>query len=257
MNIQEHKKAFVKALEDIDRSKNRQENFISFCEMAYCAIAKTTALTEAAANKFEDRYMEIVEQYRNKDDVRKIPELLTITTLAINEGGCDFLGEVAAELEALDKKNGQFFTPYHLSKLMAGINLSGADLIINEQGFITISDPAAGAGCMILASADYLEEQGHDITTTMSAHATELSRMTYHMLFVQLSLRGIPAAVIHGNSISLEVFESAYTPAARVFANKHGSLFKETVREELSIETPNIEFNVEPIINAQQLNLFG
>jgi len=185
-------------------------------------------------------------------EASKMPELLSLTTLAINEGNCDFLGEIAAEIEALDKKNGQFFTPYHISKCMAAINLAGAQTIINEQGFITINDPAAGAGCMILACADYLEEQGNDIATTMSAYVTELSRMTYHMLFVQLSMRGIPAAVFHGNSLSLEVYESAYTPTAIYFFDKHGQLFDE---ERKDPEKKSII--ITPIIDAEQLNLFG
>jgi len=253
MQNEKLKKDFIQILESMDRSKHAQDHFRNYCDMAYCAIAKKTALDQKTADRFEERYMEIVGAYRNKDDVRKMPELLSLTTLAINEGGCDFLGEIAGEIEALDKKNGQFFTPYHISKLMAGINLGGAQAVINEQGFITVNDPAAGAGCMILACADYLEEQGHDITTTMSVHVTELSRMTYHMLFIQLSVRGIPAAVFHGNSLSLEVYESAYTPAAIIFAGKHGQLFKEAPKEE---EKP-VLLNIQPIVNAEQLSLFG
>lgn len=256
MKIQEKKKEFIKILDGLDSSKSRHDNFRNFCEMAYCALAKKTAPDQISADKFETRYMDIVSTYSNKDDVRKMPELLGLMTSALNAGGCDFLGEVAGELELLESRSGQFFTPYHLSKVMAQINLTNAHAIINEQGFLTISDPAAGAGCMILAVADCLEEQGHDILTTMSAQVTELSRMTYHMLFIQLSLRGIAAAVIHGNSLSLEVFESAYTPAAIIFAEKHGCLFREIIRDEKQ-EDPRIDFDIQPMANTQQLNLFG
>ena len=253
MNIQEKKKAFITILDDLDRSKHRQDNFRNFCDMAYCAIAKRTALDEEAAENFEARYMEIVGTYSDKDDVRKMPELMSLTTLALHEKGCDFLGEIAGEIGALDKRNCQFFTPYHISRLMAEVSLEGATTTINEQGFISVSDPAAGAGCMILASADYLEDQGHDILYSMSAQVTELSRMTYHMLYIQLALRGIPASVIHGNSLSLEVFESAYTPSAMIFAQKHGYLFKDAPQEEKQ-KPPNSDFIVGCVKNCSRIN---
>ena len=246
------KKDFIKILEGIDRSKSRQENFRNFLEMAYCAIAKKTQTGEKKANALEGRYMEIVGTYSDKDDVRKMPELLTLATLAISEGGCDFLGEIAGEIEALDKQNGQFFTPYHVSKLMAQIQMPDIASWIDDKGFFSLSDPAAGAGCMILAAADMVEEQGYDLMETMSVQVIELNRTTYHMLYIQLSLRGVAAEVIHGNSLTLETYETAHTPAALYFLGKHGRLFdrpKEAPEKEPVIITP--------IANTQQLSLFG
>ncbi len=246
------KKNFIKILEDIDRSKSRQENFKNFLEMANCAIAKKTQTDEKKANALEERYMEIVGTYSDKDEVRKMPELLTLATLAICEGGCDFLGELAGELEVLDKQNGQFFSPYNVSKLMAQIQMPDMTGWIEDNGFFSLSDPAAGAGCMILAAADMVEEQGYYLMESMSVQAIELNRTTYHMLYIQLSLRGIAAEVIHGNSLTLETYETALTPAAIHFFGKHGRLFN-SLKEDLKKE-PVI---ITPIANTQQLSLFG
>ncbi len=245
------KNDFIKILENIDRSKSRQENFRNFCEMAYCAIAKKTQINEKKANVLEERYMEIVGTYSDKDDVRKMPELLTWATLAISEGGCDFLGEIAGEIEALDKQSGQFFTPYHVSKMMAQIQMPDIGGWIKKNGFFSLSDPAAGAGCMILAVADMVEELGYDLMEAMSVQAIELNRTTYHMLFIQLALRGVAAEVIHGNSLTLETYETAHTPAAIYFYGKHGRLFDK--REEGPKKEPVI---ITPIENTQQLSLF-
>ena len=38
----------------------------------------------------------------------------------------------------------------------------GAGPLIRDQGFITLNEPTAGAGAMILAAADVLERQGFD-----------------------------------------------------------------------------------------------
>ena len=82
-----------------------------FLEMAVCAVRKRTLPPGPAADALEDRYMAVVK--RNKvEDVRAMPELFGITALAVQEGGCDFLGQVVVELELPNEHMGQFFTPY-------------------------------------------------------------------------------------------------------------------------------------------------
>lgn len=251
MEYLENKKAFIKHLESIDRSKHIQDKFGNFCEMAYCAIAKTTQIDEAKAQSLEDRYMEIVSTYQNKDDVRKMSELLTLAALSLKNGGCDFLGEIAGDINALDKNSGQFFTPYHVSKLMAKIQMPDIPKLIEDKGFFSLSDPAAGAGCMPIAAADCVEEAGYNPMDCMSVQAVELNCTTYYMLYVQLSLRGVAAEVIHGNSLSLETFNSQYTPAAVYFFGKHGRLFDPP---EKNPENKLITLN--SVLNAEQLSLF-
>ncbi len=254
MIIQTLKKDFIKILDNLDRSKSRQENFRNFCELIYCALAKPTATDKETADKLEERYMSIVGTYSDKDDVRKAPEMLSLIIRAMNEKGCDFLGEIAGEIGALDKKNGQFFTPYDISKLMASITIPNVAEIIKEDGFFSLSDPAAGAGCMVLAAADVVQDQGFDPSEYMSVQVIELNKLTYYMLFIQLAMRGIAAEVIHGNSLSLEVFETAYTPASIYFFGKHGCMFKRSKNEDKALK-PDVE--IIPILNAQQLDLFG
>jgi len=256
MQNSDRKKEFIKIMDGLDNSKSRYDHFRNFCEMAYCAIAKTTAPDQKTVDELEACYMAVVNSYANKDDVRKIPELLTLTVMALSDGGCDFLGELASELEFLDARAGQFFTPYEISKLLAHLNLGDAGAIINDQGFITVSDPAAGAGCTILAAADILTDQGYILEECMSVHVIELSKMTYHMLYVQLALKGIAAMVIHGNSLTLETFEIAYTPCARIFVGKHGRLFNKSQDPE-SKDSPRANIIIEPIINSTQLDFFA
>lgn len=98
---------FIKAMNDIDRSKSRREVFTDFCELAYCALAKIACPTEQGREDLEAQYLSVVKRYRNKDDVRRMPELLSLTMEALNQGNIDFLGSVAGELGALDAKLGQ------------------------------------------------------------------------------------------------------------------------------------------------------
>lgn len=216
---------FVRLLNEIDRSKHRSEVFRDMCEMAYCALAKPASPFEDQKEALEAQYMEVVKRYRNKDDVRKMPELLGLTLGEISNGGCDFFGMVAGELGVLDAGLGQFFTPYEVSRMMAEISLTGVEATIEQHGFATIQEPAAGAGGMLLAVADVIEAKGFSPETQIWVEATELSRSTYHMAYVQLAARGIAGRVICGNSLTLETFTSAYTSAAPLFFAQNGDPF--------------------------------
>ncbi len=239
------KTRFIEVLESFDRDKDKGEHFRNFCTLSYCALAKQTAFSKEEADNLEERYMSIVHSYKNKDDIRKMPELMSLTLTALQHGGSDFLGELATDLEILDKDNGQFFTPYHVTKMMSKILLPDIPKTIEQDGFFSASDPAAGAGCMLLAIADEVVQQGFDLSECLSIEAIELNRTTYHMLFVQLALRGIPAHVVNGNSLTQEIFEESYTPISKYFVHKHGCLFKKQTNNKI-LHTGN-----------PQLNLFG
>ncbi len=220
-----HIGAFTKAIQSIDPSKSRREVFTDFCELAFCALAKVASPSEQQREDLEQQYMEVVARYRNKDDVRRMPELLGIAIEALNGGGIDFLGSVAGELDVLDAKLGQFFTPYHVSRCMAEITLSDVAKTIEENGFVTVQEPAVGAGGMVIAVADVIEDLGYSPETHLWVEATELSRATFHMGFIQINARGVAGRVINGNSISMEVFTSAYTAAAPIFYAVNGDPF--------------------------------
>ncbi len=217
--------AFVRALDQFDRSKTRTEIFRLFCEMTYCALAKRASPFADQQDRLEAEYMDCVGRFPNKDDIRRMPEMMAIAIEAIAGGGLDFFGQVAAEIGALDAGLGQFFTPYEISRLMAEMSLGDAPAQIEAQGFISVSEPAAGAGGMVLALADALESQGFDPARHLWVEAVELSRSTFHMAYVQISTRGIAGRIMNGNSLSLEMFEQAYTAAAPVFFGLHGDPF--------------------------------
>lgn len=231
--------AFLRALDQFDRSKTRIEIFRLFCEMAYCALAKRASPFPDQRDRLEADYMACVGSFPNKDDVRRMPEMMAIAIEAIAGGGIDFIGQVAAEIGALDAGLGQFFTPYEVSRLMAEMSLGDAAAQIEAQGFITVSEPAAGAGGMVLALADALESQGFDPARHIWVEAIELSRSTFQMAYIQISTRGIAGRVINGNSLSLEMFEQSYTASAPVFFGLHGDPFakqKDAARRAAEVE---------------------
>jgi hypothetical protein len=253
--------AFIRIMDKLDREKNSYDLFRDFCEMAYCSHAKLTAgtaitdgETSSRADQLEARYMQIVGTYSNKDTVRAFPELLGIAWIAIENGGCDFLGSVASQMEVLNARIGQFFTPYTVSRMIAEMSLQDVATVIEQNGFVTIAEPACGAGGMVLAAADVLQKAGFDIGQHMLVNAVDISPLCFHMTYLQATLRGIPALVELGDTLRNTRTESAWTPSTLPFHAKHGRLFP--VREAEPHQPPAAQ--PAPIADVTlQLDLFG
>ncbi len=217
---------FVKLVHDLvrDGGRNHREVFNDFLELAFCALAKTTRNPESArAVELEARYMRIAA-HREPAYMQCMPELLGIVHIGL-EDPCDFLGGVAGELGSLSEGLGQFFTPFELSRLLAELTLSDVESVVAEHGFVTMDEPACGAGGMVLACAWVLRERGIDPGECMFVRATDLSTTAYQMAYVQLSLAGIPADVFNANTLTLETFGAEQTSAKFPFTLRHGERF--------------------------------
>lgn len=208
------KHAFVKLVGELARGgRSHGEVFGDFLELSFCALVKTTldpAGERAAA--MEARYMRTVEK-RDAAYIRRMPELLGLLQLGVFEG-CDFLGEVSGELGSLNEHMGQFFTPYAVSAVNAQL-LIDKDVVENaivERGYLTLQEPACGAGGMVLATADVLYGMGFDACQHMRVWAIDLSETAFRMAYVQLSLRGLAAHVLRGDTLRMEMHESQVTP---------------------------------------------
>jgi len=107
---------------------------------------------------------------------------------------------------------GQFFTPYHICQMMTQVSLINAKEIIKEKGYIAVSEPCSGAGGMIIAAREVLLNQGCNPSTDMFVEAIDVDDLCFKMTYIQLSLLGIPARVVRGNTLSMEFYEVLYTP---------------------------------------------
>lgn len=224
------KNKFIKVIESIDRSKSRYQIFDDFLTLAYCAISKAALLGDyRAAEETEKRYMQVIGAYSEKSDRLKFSELLAILTEGLEEP-CDFLGEVAGEKEMLDARLGQFFTPYHLCRTMAKITVSDIKKQLETKKFITVQEPAVGAGAMVLAIFDELKEQGVNPQQVMWVDATDLSEVAYKMAYIQFSLKGVSGVVRHGNSLSLETYELRKTILGTMFILRHKNPYTNQVK---------------------------
>ena len=125
----------------------------------------------------------------------------------------DVLGDLYMELNFGSKNNAQFFTPSEISNLMAEICDSKIENIIAEKGFITVADPACGAGSTLLAKVKKLIAKGFNPLYHMYVEGTDIDRLVGLMCYIQLTLWGVPAKIYIGDSLTLKLNEVWVTPA--------------------------------------------
>ena len=208
--VHSHERTMGKMLQDNARRHRLHKVFSDFCELAALAVSNSVDLVHREAR--EARYMQIVGEYE-RDEVQRFPQLLAVLVDWLECGLDDCLGKLFMSLELGDSFKGQFFTPFELSRLMAGLTFGGAREAIERQGFVAVSEPACGAGGMVLAAADALQSQGINYQQAMHATAVDVDATAVHMAYVQLSLAHVPAIIVHGNSLSMKEWGHWFTPA--------------------------------------------
>jgi hypothetical protein len=222
----EHQRNFVSLMKQFSYGHHLDTVFRDFVELA--ALAISNSVDRAQFEPREKRYLEIVGKYK-KEEVERFPLMLAELTLAFEkrvsvmaaarERGVmasnltDVLGETYMMLELGNERSGQFFTPYAISKLMAGVIGGDAVARADAQGFARVHEPTCGAGGMIIATAEAFHDAGLNYQQAMHATCIDIDPCCVHMTYLQLSLLHIPAIVVHGNALTLEVWGHWFTPA--------------------------------------------
>ncbi|EFK7798840.1 SAM-dependent DNA methyltransferase, partial [Escherichia coli] len=159
----------------------------------------------------EQKYLRIVSGYE-KQDVINMAHLLAHVIEGLEQGFCDFLGSVFMQLDLGDTCRGQFFTPWSVASMMAQMQLGNVKALFENTPFITLREPACGAGSMILAMADTLNRSGYPAYRRMWVSATDIDPLAAGMAYIQLSLCGVAGEVVIGNSLCNERRRVLLTP---------------------------------------------
>ncbi|MDF0506900.1 N-6 DNA methylase [Burkholderia cenocepacia] len=219
-----HQAELAKMIRSLSYAKHIHDVFSDFVEVA--ALSISNAVDRHHYEKREARYLAVVGKYK-REEVQMFPKMLATLVAAYQElfesgnrddadlppgGFTDVLGSLYMMFELGNDRTGQFFTPYHVSQLMARMVVGdGSD--VRSKGFITLMEPACGAGGMVVAYADALLGAGINYQKAMHAICVDVDPRCVHMTYLQLSLLHIPAIVVHGNALSMEEWSHWYTPA--------------------------------------------
>lgn len=222
-----HQAELVKLIQQFGYSHQTNTVFADFVEMA--AIALSNSVDKPQFDLREKRYLEIVGKYK-PDEVQLFSRMFAELTLSFEHrlgvdddlppgalpcpgNLTDVLGETYMMMGIGNDRAGQFFTPYSVSRLMAGITIGGRSEVIEQDGFMRMQEPACGAGGMVIATADALLSIGQNYQQTMHATCIDIDARCVHMTYLQLAMMHIPAVIVHGNALTMEVWGMWYTPA--------------------------------------------
>lgn len=200
---------FIKEFNNLARHKHRYEVFRDFVTVG--ALSVHNSFRGPRYDELEAEYLHIAGRYA-RDEVEGFARLLGILVALLDAEPRDILGQLYLTLELGNTHTGQFFTPPEVSELMARLTY-GETLKTLDKPFITLSEPACGAGGMVLAFVKIMLSHGHDPAKRLWVQCQDVDRTAALMCYLQLSLWNVPAAVIVGNTLAMEVREVFYTPA--------------------------------------------
>lgn len=200
---------FIKEFNNLARHKHRYEVFRDFVTVG--ALSVHNSFHGSRHDELEAEYLQVVGRY-SRDEVEGFARLLGILVALLDAEPRDILGQLYMSLELGNTHTGQFFTPPEISELMARLTY-GEELKTLDKPFITLSEPACGAGGMVLAFVKVMLSYGHDPAKRLWVQCQDVDRTAALMCYLQLSLWNVPAAVIIGNTLAMEVREVFYTPA--------------------------------------------
>lgn len=196
-----------------------QNRYTVFSDLVFfMAASLKNSLVNLNKNLFdqdvENEYLKKINTYK-KEDQNRFCEMFSQAVIIADQKGmpADNLGEFFMEMNFTEDSKGQFFTPNEISLLMAEMQISNIEAVRKAQGFVTISDPACGAGSTLLACITNCMTKGFNPNKEIFIQGVDIDRTVALMCYVQLSLWHIPCEIIVGNSLTNEIREVWHSPA--------------------------------------------
>lgn len=208
-----HIKKIVGQFNDLRHRHDLYRLFSDCMEMMALALSNSADLAQFEVR--EARYMQLIKAY-SRDELSVFCQILAETKMALAACPGDLLGVVFGQLEVHNKYRGQFFTPYEVCTLMARLQVGDGERmrqLIESNGYVTVSEPACGAGAMVIAFVEAMLDAGFNPKHQVHVTAVDVDSRAAHMAYVQLSLMDVPAVIVVGNTLTLETREHWYTPS--------------------------------------------
>lgn len=185
--------------------------FRDFCELT--ALRFRNAVDRGPGFEERQNRFAVVAGKYSSEEMSRFDQTLDGLVTVLETGLTDALGELYMSLDLGNDRLGQFFTPYSLSLISAKLTIAGALPLFAERDFLTVSEPASGSGGMIVAFAHALRDEGVNYQQKIHVTATDLDPVAVFMTYIQLTLLHVPSQVVHGNTLTQELFDVWPTPA--------------------------------------------
>lgn len=203
---------FMNDIENVSSRKSGKEVFIDFLKVSCYAISN--AVNKENYESREKDYLHIIKNYDEKERT-KLTSLFVDFGMILDECMAnkkihDILGSVYSMKKYYDPHKGQYFTPEHVASFMAAMTADYA----NFRSFDVqeLSEPTCGSGIMVLKTAENMMQNNINFQDSLLVNAWDLDLTCVLMAYLQFSLYGIPAIVVHGDSITHEIYSQWITP---------------------------------------------
>lgn len=195
----------IKSFDDFDGSRNRHSLFCDWVKFMAISIANQVWFLWER----EEEYRQLAKTYDAKS-MKRFSDMMGMLWEAFDAEINDYLGQIYMEGNMGNKSTGQFFTPFHLAELVA-MMMQQSD----PEQKVFMNEPACGGGGMILAKAKAVQAVGGNYQDALKVIAQDLDWTGVYMTYTQLSMAGINAVVIQGDTLMGEkagVLQKFYTP---------------------------------------------
>ncbi|WP_247040282.1 N-6 DNA methylase [Arthrobacter rhizosphaerae] len=200
----------VKLLEANTGARRLANIFDDFVQMSALSFRNSVDPHDHAER--EKQYLFTAGSYTPKQ-LERFTEALSLVVMAMEEEPGDVLGRLYMELDLGNERLGQFYTPYDVASLLAGMTVDTVSGQIAEQGFARVYEPTCGAGAFLVAITQAMRRAGLDYQRQLHVTAEDISAQAVHMAYIHLTLLHVPAIVYRRNTLTQETFDAWPTPA--------------------------------------------
>lgn len=144
-----------------------------------CALAQSFYRSD----KLEQIYLDTVKTY-TKEQANEFSQMLALLVFTLENEFQDFLGKVYMSLKIGSSANGQFFTPYSVSKMMAEINFIEVEEKLKANDIITLSDPCCGSSGMLIAFAETMKNNNYNYQKQLFVEVIDIYEMCFMMSYI-------------------------------------------------------------------------
>jgi len=213
--MKEHHQKIIKAIEFFRYQKDTVEVFKDLMQV----MALRTSMVFESRVKWNER-AKAIKQTLDRYDTKGKAQMEVLHGLVVDmlkesiDHPGDHLGEIYMGIipPARAKGFGQFFSPYHLSYMMAEMQMEDCEKRIQEQGRIKINDCAVGAGGMLCASVHVLHKKGINYLHYAEFHGEDIDIHCCYMSYLQLAFLGTASVITHRNTLTMESWDRFITP---------------------------------------------
>lgn len=199
-------KEFAKIIDKLAYSRRREEVFSDWASMAAWSISNVIERRQDV----EEQYLRVAGKY-SADELSLHARMIAIVVDELEVEPRDVLGELYMGANLGKEQAGQFFTPFSISRMMAGMHVQDVKGSSYHR-IISVNDPACGSGGTLVAMALAMLDTGINYQYWGYFEAQDIDPLCCRMAYIQLALLGMPAAIICGDTLAMRRDWIMYTP---------------------------------------------